>query len=62
MCDFEVQLWYQSANLVDYKTARQLLGADAVIGVTVCTIEEARKAGEDGADYIGIGTVFSTQT
>ena len=42
--------------------ARKLLGADAIIGVTAKTIEQAQKAYFDGADYIGSGAVFGTAT
>lgn len=46
----------------ELSAARKLLGPDAVIGVTVSTVEEALKACEGGADYLGIGTVYATQT
>lgn len=46
----------------DLATARKLLGPDATIGVTVSTVEEALKACEGGADYLGIGTVYATPT
>jgi len=49
-------------NFVDPQTARRLLGNSAIIGVTVSSIEEAKKACNDGADYLGIGTVFATPT
>jgi thiamine-phosphate diphosphorylase/hydroxyethylthiazole kinase len=42
--------------------ARRILGNDAVIGVTVSSIEEARIAVERGADYLGIGTLYATNT
>ncbi|OLN94045.1 putative thiamine biosynthetic bifunctional enzyme [Colletotrichum chlorophyti] len=42
--------------------ARKILGPDAIIGVTVSTVDEALKACEGGADYLGIGTVFATST
>ena len=42
--------------------ARKLLGSGAVIGVSTHAIEEARRAEADGADYIGVGTIFATQT
>ncbi|HWQ50752.1 MAG TPA: thiamine phosphate synthase [Terriglobales bacterium] len=42
--------------------ARRILGEDKVIGVSVHTLEEAKRAIEDGADYIGIGAVFMTST
>ncbi|KAM5351380.1 hypothetical protein ACJ41O_004103 [Fusarium nematophilum] len=45
-----------------YEEARKLLGPDKIIGVTASSREEALKACEAGADYLGIGTVFSTQT
>ncbi|KAF9871640.1 hypothetical protein CkaCkLH20_10838 [Colletotrichum karsti] len=47
---------------MDLPTARKLLGPDAIIGVTASTVDEALKACEDGADYLGIGTVFATST
>ena len=46
----------------DLPTARRLLGKDAIIGVTVATAAEALKACRDGADYLGIGTMFATPT
>lgn len=46
----------------DMKTARQLLGTGKIIGITANTVEEALTACEQGADYLGIGTIFSTQT
>ncbi|KAG9074675.1 hypothetical protein FRC06_010535, partial [Ceratobasidium sp. 370] len=33
-----------------------------VIGVTVGNVEEAKRAVSDGADYVGIGAVWATQT
>ncbi|KAM0281352.1 hypothetical protein ACHAQH_003620 [Verticillium albo-atrum] len=47
---------------MDLATARRLLGPDAIIGVTSSTFEEAKAAAAGGADYLGIGTVFSTST
>ncbi|MBQ2654326.1 MAG: thiamine phosphate synthase [Methanobrevibacter sp.] len=41
---------------------RQLVGDDKIVGVSAATIEEAKKAQNDGADYIGTGAVFPTQT
>ncbi|KAG8666237.1 thiamine biosynthetic bifunctional enzyme [Fusarium poae] len=45
-----------------YEEARKLLGPGKIIGVTASSEEEALKACEAGADYLGIGTVYSTQT
>lgn len=46
----------------DIATARKLLGSDKIIGISTNTVDEAITACEQGADYLGIGTVFSTQT
>lgn len=42
--------------------ARKILGDDKIIGVTAKTVEQAKKALADGADYIGSGAVFGTST
>ena len=47
---------------LDLKTARKLLGPDAIIGVTASNENEAIQAAKDGASYLGIGTVFATPT
>ena len=41
---------------------RKLIGENKILGVSAATIEEAKKAQKDGADYIGTGAVFPTQT
>lgn len=47
---------------IPVEEARRLLGDEAIIGVSVDTVEEAVKAVEDGADYIGVGAIFATKT
>jgi hypothetical protein len=42
--------------------ARKLLPPNAIIGVSCTTPEHARKAVEDGADYVGLGAVYATST
>ncbi|NLP18373.1 MAG: thiamine phosphate synthase [Firmicutes bacterium] len=42
--------------------ARRLLGPDKIIGVSVANAAEARKAREDGADYVGLGPFFPTES
>ncbi|NBB75308.1 MAG: thiamine phosphate synthase [Bacteroidetes bacterium] len=42
--------------------AREILGSEVVIGATATTAEQARQAYEEGADYIGFGPVFTTQS
>lgn len=41
---------------------RQKLGQDKIIGVSVQTVEQALSAQKNGADYLGVGAVFSTST
>jgi thiamine-phosphate pyrophosphorylase len=42
--------------------ARRLLGSTRILGVSVGSPEEARRALADGADYLGASPVFSTPT
>lgn len=42
--------------------ARRILGPDKIIGVSAHTVDEARAAEQAGADYLGVGAVFSTST
>ena len=39
---------------------RKLIGEEKVLGVSVHSLEEARKAIKDGADYVGMGPIFGT--
>lgn len=39
---------------------RELLGPDKIIGVSTGTVEEALRAEQHGADYLGVGAVFPT--
>ena len=41
---------------------RRRVGDDMILGVSVHTVEEARQAVRDGADYLGLGAVFPTST
>jgi thiamine-phosphate pyrophosphorylase len=42
--------------------AREILGPEKIIGVTAPTVKTALDAERKGADYIGAGAVFSTDT
>lgn len=42
--------------------ARALLGPHKIVGVSAHSPEEARRAREDGADYLGCGAAFATGT
>lgn len=43
-------------------SVRELIGNNKIIGVSARTIEEARVAKENGADYLGVGAMFNTTT
>lgn len=47
---------------ISYLEAREILGPDKIIGLSVETIEQARIAEEIDVDYLGISPVFSTYT
>ncbi len=42
--------------------AREKLGEEKLLGVSVQTVEQAVRAEKDGADYLGVGAVFATST
>ncbi len=42
--------------------ARAILGPDKIIGVSVQTVEQAVLAEKNGADYLGVGSIFTTST
>ena len=42
--------------------ARRILGGEKLVGVSTHSIEQARQAVLDGADYLGVGPVFPSQT
>ncbi|MFS0888847.1 thiamine phosphate synthase [Peribacillus frigoritolerans] len=41
---------------------KKMVPEDMIVGVSVSTLEEALEAERDGADYIGVGSVFPTKT
>lgn len=47
---------------LDISTARNILGHNKIIGVSTHNISQARRAQQSGANYIGVGPVFSTTT
>lgn len=44
------------------KRAREILGKDKIIGISAGNLKEAIEAEKNGADYIGIGAMFHTDT
>jgi len=47
---------------IDIDAARHILGKDSIIGLSTHAPEQALKAVDSGADYIGVGPVFETPT
>ncbi len=47
---------------ISLKTAREILGDEFIIGISTHCPDDAIKAQEGGADYIGVGPVFKTPT
>lgn len=47
---------------LEAKKCRELIGEDMILGVSAQTKEQALLAEKNGADYIGVGTVFETST
>ena len=41
---------------------RKIIGDNMILGVSAQTVEQAKKAEADGADYLGVGAVFPTST
>ena len=44
------------------EVVRKILGDNKIVGISTATVEEAIAAERNGADYIGVGAMYSTQT
>ena len=42
--------------------ARKLMGDQKIVGATTKTVEQAKEAFEQGADYLGVGAIYPTTT
>lgn len=42
--------------------ARRIMGDNKIVGVSTSTLEQAQKAEAQGADYVGVGAMFTTTT
>ena len=42
-----------------FAAARQIVGSEKIVGVSTHTVEQARAAEQDGADYIGFGAIYT---
>ena len=53
---------YVGQEELNVKDARTIVGPDRLVGVSTHSIEQARQAVLDGANYLGVGPVFSSGT
>ncbi len=44
------------------RNVRNLIGKDKILGVSVRSVDQAINAEKNGADYLGVGAIFSTST
>ena len=44
------------------KVVREIVGPDMLVGVSAATLSEAIQAEKDGADYLGVGAMYATNT
>lgn len=47
---------------MDARDVRSLIGKDKILGVTAKTVQQALRAQEAGADYLGSGAIFGSTT
>jgi len=47
-------------NDLPAEAARKLLGSKRILGISVASVDEAKKAVASGADYLGLGHIFPT--
>lgn len=49
-------------NDIPATKARAAIGPDKILGVSAQTVQQALAAERDGADYLGVGAIFATNT
>lgn len=47
---------------MDWRTARRLIGPDAILGLTIDTMDQLLEAENFDVDYLGVGPVYPTPT
>lgn len=47
---------------INVRYARKILGSNKIIGATTKTLKQAEEAVSEGADYLGVGAIYSTTT
>jgi thiamine-phosphate pyrophosphorylase len=65
-CDIAIAVQANGVHLgqrdIPIKIAKELLGPRMIIGVTTENAAQAKQAEREGADYLGFGHIFSTQS
>ncbi|WP_010631121.1 thiamine phosphate synthase [Sporolactobacillus vineae] len=49
-------------NDLPARVVRRLIGSEKIVGVSAATVAEAVQAEADGADYLGVGSIFPTRS
>lgn len=49
-------------NDIPASAVRKMIGREMLLGVSASTLQEAVRAQDDGADYLGVGAMFPTKT
>lgn len=44
------------------KEARRILGSEKIIGASACDLKTAKLKEKEGADYLGLGSIFNTSS
>lgn len=47
---------------IPVQVARNVMGPNCIVGATANTLEKAKEAWQSGADYLGVGDVFGSDT
>jgi len=47
---------------MEARDVRRLIGEEKILGISVFTVEQAILAKKNGADYLGVGAMFTTKT
>ncbi len=47
---------------MEASNVREMIGKDKILGISVQTLEQAIEAEKKGADYLGVGTIFPTNS
>ena len=61
-CEIDADGVHVGQKDMSVSDARRLLGPGKIIGATAKTVEQAVRAQAEGADYLGSGAVFGTET